>query len=112
MKEKKCSYCKKTLPILSFYSNPNGRDGLFATCKDCCSIKEKKRKKVVQHKEGTKECMKCKEKKPYEFFGTNKHKADGYHYYCKACMKLDREKYLKKNKEIDYASFYLPINYY
>lgn len=110
--ERRCPTCKRTLPIDSFYRNPEKKDGLFATCKDCCNARRKKRKPRMEHKEGTKECMKCKQTKPYEFFGTNKHKADGYHYYCKACTRADREKYLKKNKEIDYASFYLPVNYY
>lgn len=105
--DRKCATCKNVLPKSMFYPNPAKKDGLFSTCKDCCNVKRRKKNPIV-HPEGTKECFKCKEQKPYEQFHINKSKADGYNYQCKSCEYNIRVKY-KKVKEIDYSSFYLPI---
>lgn len=106
-KTRKCANCKRKLPISQYYANPGKKDGLFATCKECCNTRRKK-KPIEKHPEGTKECFKCKQHKTYDLFHINKSKADGYNHQCKQCEYNIRSKY-KKAKEIDYSSFYLPI---
>lgn len=42
MKEKKCSYCKKYLPISEFYRSKNNKYGLDYGCKSCKSAASRK----------------------------------------------------------------------
>lgn len=108
--EKKCATCKRIVPVSRFFSNSNAKDGLFATCKDCCNARRRK-KRPVTHPEGTKECFKCKQQKEFASFSVNKSKSDGYNHSCKQCEAAIRNKY-KKAKEIDYARFYYPVEFH
>lgn len=51
IKTKKCSKCKRELPLDKFSKNNSKKDGLQCQCRDCMSVKTKKMKKVFTNTE-------------------------------------------------------------
>lgn len=78
---KLCTMCHTGKPFSEFYKQPNGRDGLNATCKSChaqkygrasgyCSPREQQRKEVsrLRRESLSKVCSQCKETKKLSDF--------------------------------------------
>ena len=108
---KQCSRCKHEKELTEFSKNPTSSSGYRSTCKLCDSKLKKSAKRVERvDKEGVKECHTCKESKPFSEFARNSSRPDMVNYECKACEKARRAE--RKAKDINYAAFYLPVNYY
>lgn len=111
IENKQCSTCKELKSIDNYNVKTDSKTGYSARCKQC---DKKARKTVFKRipvtKEGVKICSKCKEEKTLTSYARNNSKADGLHPECKACEKSRRM--AKKTNEINYAAFYLPVNYY
>lgn len=102
---KKCSRCKRHLPLNSFASNKSLRDGLQVYCRECSAAycAERRRAKgyqvrpKVQVPPGHTRCPRCEEIKPHVLWSRNATSSDGYAAYCKACHAVrDRAWQLKR----------------
>lgn len=51
MKTKKCSKCKRELPITEFHRNKAAKDGLQSHCKECTKLYDANKKKTI--------CVQC-----------------------------------------------------
>lgn len=123
MTTKICTKCNEKKELQYFYKDSEKKDGYKSHCKSCIVKKLNKNKTSeelskyeyrvksrttnVVHKEGGKECTLCKQEKEYSLFPINKATKDGYGSKCKQCDAWNHAN--KKAKEIDYASFYMPI---
>lgn len=72
---KRCTVCKKILPLDSFFNKKNSKDGKYTTCRDCCAIKSKLKhdKKRINKMDSTVEqenidIVKKKEEKNKKYF--------------------------------------------
>jgi hypothetical protein len=104
-----CSCCNEIKTLDNFYS----RDvintiGVMGTCKECYSIKQKKRRPVKEagtnwkmslRESGTKLCPGCKEVKDFSHFGKSKSVIDGYQRLCKPCKSESDRRYREENQE-------------
>ena len=111
IENKQCSTCKEVKSIDNYNVKTDSKTGYSARCKMC----DKKARKTITKrtpvtKEGVKVCNKCKEEKPLSAYPRNNARPDGLHPECKACEKARRM--AQKTNEINYAAFYLPVNYY
>ena len=113
MESKKCTKCQKVKPLSEYCVKTYYKGGLNSQCRQCTSIYQRRVnwKPKPPHKDGTKACNTCGEQKEYKCFSRSKTGHDGYVVRCKDCQA--EAKISKQNsKEIDYASFYLPVNFY
>lgn len=113
MESKKCTKCQKVKPLSDYCVKTYYKGGLNSQCRQCAAIYQRKVnwKPKPPHKEGTKSCNTCKEEKEYKFYSRSKTGIDGYVVRCKECQ-ADAKISKQNSKEIDYASFYLPVNFY
>ena len=111
MENKQCSTCNEVKPIADYNVKSDSKTGYSARCK-MCDKKARKTKspRIPVTKEGGKKCNKCKVEKPLADFARNTSRPDGLHPECRVCEKARRM--ARKTNEIDYASFYLPVNNY
>ena len=113
MESKKCTKCQKVKPLSDYCVKTYYKGGLNSQCRQCTAIYQRRVnwKPKPPHKEGTKACNTCGIEKEYKYFSRSKTGHDGYVVRCKDCQA--EAKISKQNsKEIDYASFYLPVNFY
>lgn len=84
---KRCSRCKQSFPITSFYLNKSTKDGRTDRCKECAKqIQAERRSQLKGVTTGSKKCGCCQQVKSLsEFFP--------YYAYCKACSKDKRRVY-------------------
>jgi hypothetical protein len=91
---KKCSKCGIEKTLDNFKKDPTKKDGHYSSCRDCCKLPPKpKRKLVIQ--EGFKFCNKCEQIKEFKYFHKDKSTKDGHAPSCAAC----RKKYNDENKD-------------
>lgn len=109
--EKKCSKCKEVKPLDAFCQKADRKDGRNSHCRACDSKRRASLAKPKREvKQGEKVCYTCKELRPFSEFARNTARADMMAHECKACEKARRME--RKAKDINYAAFYLPVNYY
>ena len=86
---KRCSRCKRELPVEEFYRATRTKDGLNCCCKPCCSAWHKAyRKKVTSQRVSppeTKYCAGCHQTLPSDQFWKNASSTDGLQRTCKTC---------------------------
>ncbi|MFG2673810.1 endonuclease VII domain-containing protein [Streptomyces sp. NPDC048445] len=105
----RCPGCQRELPLPSFASDRNRRDGLQSRCRECVaaySAAHYRRRREAQGKpvrerrnvpQGHKECRKCGEVKPHSDWHRNSTAPDGVATCCKACKSVQgREGHLKR----------------
>jgi hypothetical protein len=103
---KTCTKCKKEKPLTEFCVKAYFKGGYNSQCKQCQRVdRNKKAKPKRPHKEGQKACAGCGEMKDYGAFPRSRSTKDGYVHKCKACYTTTK----KANMEINYASFYYPV---
>ncbi|WP_322985916.1 endonuclease VII domain-containing protein [Streptomyces sp. S584] len=108
--EKWCSGCKRDLPLPSFASDKNRRDGLQPRCRGCVAVygaAHYRRRREAQGKpvrervdvpQGHKECRTCGEVKPHSEWHRNSTATDGLATRCKACKAIQgRAGHLKRH---------------
>ncbi len=95
--EKTCASCKQTLPLASFYSDKNTKDGYAVYCKPCVHHKQEtyirtweKRRLATPLKIQKKTCKHCNRSLPIHRFPKNRNSSDGYNSACKDCEKERR----------------------
>lgn len=102
---KKCSTCRRTLPVGAFAANRSRPDGLQTSCRECAAEYYKRRQEArgrsVREKvavpEGYKLCRTCDEIKPHAEWHRNATASDGLSTRCKACRAIQgREGHLKR----------------
>lgn len=104
-----CSGCERELPLPSFASDRNRRDGLQPRCRECVAAygaAHYRRRREAQGKpvrervhvpEGHKECRTCGEVKPHSEWHRNSTAPDGLATRCKACKSVQgRAGHLKR----------------
>ena len=83
---RKCSLCKKELPLIAYHKNSNDELGIQRMCKDCRRVDNKERRRRKPRK-NEKICEKCgKIKKKTEFY-ESRLTPDGLFGECKGCCK-------------------------
>ena len=90
-KEKTCTTCDQTKPVVEFYKHSPGQQSYRPECKECMRSKASTRYANgprVDDPPETKRCPKCKETKPRAEFGKNRSAKDGLQTYCKPCQRL------------------------
>ncbi|MDX3687690.1 endonuclease VII domain-containing protein [Streptomyces sp. NPDC017201] len=110
LEEKWCSGCKRDLPLPSFASDKNRRDGLQPRCRGCVAAygaAHYRRRREAQGKpvrervdvpQGHKECRTCGEVKPHSEWHRNSTATDGLATRCKACKAIQgRAGHLKRH---------------
>lgn len=108
--DKRCSGCKRRLPIASFAAGRNRGDGLQPRCRGCAAeygaaYYRRRREavgKTVREKvyvpPGHKECRACGEIKPHSERHRNATAPDGLATSCKACRAVKgRQRHLKRH---------------
>ena len=104
---KKCTKCKREIPIDLFSENAVYRDGKGKQCKDCDrKAKAKQRKKNIEKlsllpiasRPVTKICSRCKKTKDISAFNKASGSIDGLHCYCKQCSNIRTKLYSLKMK--------------
>jgi len=90
--EKKCKLCGKNLPLSMFWFRRASKDGHSHYCKNCSSIKIKKRNKRLKERGFPKElipdekqCAKCKQVLSKNHFRKDSTSSTGLDDYCKDC---------------------------
>lgn len=90
-----CSACNVEKPWSEFNKNATRLTGYNGVCKQCCALKDKKRRedRSARSEPTTqfRKCPCCNTTKPSESFWINKSTASGLSTYCKICTKAKRE---------------------
>ncbi|MEV6484659.1 endonuclease VII domain-containing protein [Streptomyces sp. NPDC051576] len=107
---KRCTGCERDLPVASFATDRNRRDGLQVRCRGCVaeySAAHYRRRREALGKTvreqadipaGHKQCRTCGEVKPHSEWHRNSSASDGLSTRCKACRAVKgREDHLKRN---------------
>ncbi|MFC9629609.1 endonuclease VII domain-containing protein [Streptomyces mirabilis] len=109
LEAKRCTGCGQELPLASFASDRNRRDGLQVRCREC--VAEYSAAHYRRHREalgktvrekvdipaGHKLCRTCGEVKPHSEWHRNSSASDGLSTRCKACRAIrGREDHLKR----------------
>lgn len=87
---KTCSSCKESLQEKEFYVSKNSSDGLYPCCRQCDSIRMKKKNNKPDPKVTEKTCTRCRVTKPVKEFARRKASRDGLQFCCIDCL---RDKY-------------------
>lgn len=108
--KKKCSKCGKYKEVNEYHLKAGERNGYNRQCKECAALYQKNRKAAnakpkKPHKIGQKTCAGCGQTKDYSFFPRSRSCRDGYVAKCKSCYTTTK----KMSMEINYASFYYPV---
>ena len=87
---KTCKDCQTEKSREEFYSNPNGRGGLFAYCKACHLVRGQKARdrrllEGAREPRAEKFCHLCRLTLPGSAFSLNRVDASGLQPYCKTC---------------------------
>jgi hypothetical protein len=95
--EKTCTFCKRSLPIASFYSDKNVKDGYAIYCKECVlrmqdlyAKRWEKRRSTTPHRVQQKTCRGCHRTLPISQFTKNRQCLDGYSGTCNDCERERR----------------------
>ncbi|MFI9153359.1 endonuclease VII domain-containing protein [Streptomyces sp. NPDC053367] len=107
--EKRCTGCKKSLPLTAFARDKNRRDGLQVRCRECVAQYSaahyrrrreaigKPAREKVDVPPGHKLCRTCGEVKPLSEWHRNATASDGLSTRCKACRAAQgRQGHLKR----------------
>ncbi len=90
--EKRCPYCRRTLPLSEFLPNPASPDGHQRYCQRCRQ-RRLEAQRARKHRPPTKRCSSCGRELPRtEFWGDHSH-PDGLQGDCKECHKAARQQY-------------------
>lgn len=101
---KKCFSCGEIKNVFYFSKDTGSNDGLNGRCKECESVRMKKKRKKLKQRTSIinpieKICSHCKILKPKKEFYTVRSNSDGLSYYCKNCAKNNCNTYRTKNIE-------------
>jgi hypothetical protein len=91
---KRCSRCRRHLPVSAFGVRRASSDGLQNYCRACFSAwarehRPRKTKDVPQVAAGEKWCRRCEQAKPVDAFARNATTTDGLQAYCRTCAAAD-----------------------
>ncbi|MFE0047556.1 endonuclease VII domain-containing protein [Streptomyces albireticuli] len=113
---KRCTGCKRVLPLTSFAADRNRRDGLQVRCRRCVADysarhyrrRQEAKGRAVREKPdlpaGHKLCRTCGEVKPHSEWHRNASASDGLSTRCKACRVVQgRQSHLKRSYGITEA---------
>jgi hypothetical protein len=114
--EKRCSGCKRALPVTAFAKDRNRNDGLQVRCRECvaeygAAYYRRRRDAIgkpvrdkVDVPAGHKLCRTCGEVKPHSQWHRNATASDGLSTRCKACRAVQgRQGHLKRQYGITEA---------
>lgn len=114
--DKRCTGCKRLLPLASFAADRNRLDGLQVRCRECVaeySAAHYRRRREAIGKSvrervdvpaGHKLCRACSEIKPHSEWHRNASASDGLSTRCKACRAIQgRQDHLKRNYNLTEA---------
>ncbi|MFJ8362554.1 endonuclease VII domain-containing protein [Streptomyces sp. NPDC093984] len=113
---KRCTSCKRELPLAAFARDRNRRDGLQVRCRECVaeySAAHSRRRREAMGKQvrekvevppGHKLCRTCGQVKPHSEWHRNATASDGLSTRCKACRAVQgRQGHLKRQYGITEA---------
>lgn len=92
MTVKRCSSCKRELPVTEFGKNRGKKDGLHHRCRECHRAynREQRKKNAARHPDEIvippeKRCSKCGITRPSSEWSRNRTRYDGLAAHCKPC---------------------------